>query len=212
MSEQEFFGEGGRLSGEKPLPPFLAGYFLISGIQLLDPNFFRTVVLMVQHGDDGAFGLVVNRPSERNLGAVLPDIGGGDALDIPVYIGGPVQQDYLFVLHSGLPDTVQSGMAVKPVPGVIFEPATKDLVRFLAEEWAALPGEDRPKIRLYAGYSGWAPGQLERELREHSWFTHLAQENIVFHPDPETAWKAALSEKGGYFKFVAETGNMPSIN
>lgn len=193
-------------------PQFLTGYFLISGLQLYDPNFFRTVVLMVQHGQDGAFGLVVNRPAERTLGEILPDELAGSALDVPVYIGGPVQQEYLFVLHSGLPQTAGTESALHPIPGVIFEPATQDFIQYLVTEWPRLPEQERPKIRLYAGYSGWAPEQLERELREHSWFTHQARADIVFHPDPEGAWKAALSEKGDYFKFVADTGYMPSIN
>jgi len=193
-------------------PRFLTGHFLISGVQLYDPNFFRTVVLMVQHGKDGAFGLVVNRPAERTLGEILTPEVSGAAMDIPVYIGGPVQQDYLFALHSGLPLTSGGESAVRPIPGVVFEPATRDLIRYLSEEWPGSAGGGKPEIRLYAGYSGWAPGQLERELREHSWFTHQATADIVFHPDPETAWKTALSEKGGYFKFVADTGYMPSIN
>lgn len=191
---------------------YLTGHFLISGIGLLDPNFFRTVVLMVQHGDDGAFGLVVNRPAERTLGEILPALAGGQALNIPVYIGGPVQQDFLFALHSGLAEEMRNPAAMTPVEGVVFEPATKDLIRYLVEEWDGLPVEDKPRIRLYAGYSGWAPGQLEREMREHSWFTHPARQDIVFHPDPEAAWKAALSDKGDYYKFVADTGYMPSVN
>jgi putative transcriptional regulator len=213
----------------------LTGQFLISGLNLFDPNFFRTVVLMVQHNDEGAFGLVVNRPAEHTLGTILPKLVGGDALDIPVYIGGPVQQDFLFALHSGFPggkpepssadawaglpqaEPRQSGYrqnpaTTQPVPGVIFEPATRGLIRYLVEEWEQTPIEDRPKIRLYAGYSGWAANQLERELREHAWFTHAAAADIVFHPRPEAAWKAALSEKGKYYKFVADTGYIPSVN
>ena len=204
---------------------FLTGYFLISGLNLSDPNFFRTVVLMVQHNEDGAFGLVVNRPAEHTLGSILPKLEGGEALDIPVYIGGPVQQDFLFVLHSGFPgqtdnaeeaaglsQTVSGPEVMQPVPGVIFEPATHGLIRYLMEEWDHTPLEDRPKIRLYAGYSGWAANQLERELREHAWFTHQANQEIVFHPKPEAAWKEALSEKGEYFRFVADTEYIPSVN
>ena len=209
---------------------YLTGKFLISGLNLFDPNFFRTVVLMLQHSDEGAFGLVVNRPAEYTLGTILPKLAGGEALDIPVYIGGPVQQDLLFALHSRLPsdgwesftqkddllgeDALyhESPAATEPIPGLVFEPSTQDLVRYLVEEWEKTAPEDRPKIRLYAGYSGWGPNQLEQELREHAWFTHEASGDIVFHPYPEIAWKAALSEKGEYYKFVADTGYMPSVN
>jgi putative transcriptional regulator len=196
---------------------YLTGQFLISGLNLVDPNFFRTVVLVVQHNADGAFGLVVNRPAEHTLGTILPKLVGGEALDIPVYIGGPVQQDFLFALHSGFtgkepPAYRQSPAATEPVPGVIFEPATHDLISYLVDEWEQTPPKDKPRIRLYAGYSGWAANQLERELREHAWFTHAAKQDIVFHPTPEAAWKAALSDKGEYFKFVADTGYIPSVN
>ena len=209
---------------------YLTGQFLISGLNLFDPNFFRTVVLMVQHSAEGAFGLVVNRPAEYTLGTILPRLAGTEALDIPVYIGGPVQQDFLFALHSGFPAEALGGSsevwapppedplyqkspgATEIVPGVVFEPSTRDLVRYLVEEWDRTAPEDRPKIRLYAGYSGWGPKQLERELRERAWFTHAATEDIVFHPRPEIAWKTALSEKGEYYKFVADTGYMPSVN
>ncbi|MCL1817460.1 MAG: YqgE/AlgH family protein [Spirochaetaceae bacterium] len=211
---------------------YLPGHFLISGLNLFDPNFFRTVVLMVQHNAEGAFGLVVNRPAEYTLGTILPNLAGGEGLNIPVYIGGPVQQDFLFALHSGFPAAAGQGSsqawgipaaeeeplyrispaATEIVPGVVFEPSTRDLVRFLVEEWDRTAPEDRPKIRLYAGYSGWAANQLERELRERAWFTHAATADIVFHPRPEIAWKAALGEKGEYYKFVADTGYMPSVN
>ena len=195
--------------------PFLSGHFLISGLGLYDPNFFRTVVLLVQHNQDGAFGLVVNRPAKHTLGTILPQMADKEAKDIPVYVGGPVQQDFLFVLHQeALPDTSYkySPAATQPVPGLIFEPATHDLLRYLAEEWDKTEAGSRPIIRMYAGYSGWAGGQLERELREHAWFTHQANADIVFHPNPETAWEAALSEKGEYYKFVANTGYIPSVN
>ncbi|MDR1931726.1 MAG: YqgE/AlgH family protein [Spirochaetales bacterium] len=191
---------------------YLTGHFLISGLNLVDPNFFRTVVFMVQHNADGAFGLVINRPAEHTLGSILPKLAGGAALDIPVYIGGPVQQDFLFVLYSGFSGYTQSAAAAQPIPGVIFEPATRELIRFLVEEWERMPPEDRPKIRLYAGYSGWAANQLEHEMQEHAWFTHTAKPDIIFHANPQTAWKEALSDKGTYYKFVADTGYIPSVN
>ncbi|MFQ3620611.1 MAG: YqgE/AlgH family protein [Spirochaetales bacterium] len=193
-------------------PRYLAGHFLIASVNLLDPNFVRTVVLLIQHNEEGAFGLVLNRPSGKELNDVLPDSLGGAVLHVPVYIGGPVQQDYLFALHSGLENKLLTPNATTPIPGVYFEPATKQLISYLIDEWNITPIEDRPKLRLYAGYSGWGPGQLERELRENSWFVVGATSSIVFHPDPEVAWKDALAMKGTYYRFVAETGYMPSIN
>jgi putative transcriptional regulator len=208
----------GILSSRMESSPYLTGQFLISNLNLVDPNFFRTVVLLVQHNAEGAFGLVVNRPAAYTLGRIFPEFSKNLNPDIPVYIGGPVQREFLFILHSGFCAARQSGWykkspaATEPAPGVVFEPATYDLISRLGEEWDSMPLEDRPRIRLYAGYSGWTANQLERELREHAWFTHTAKPDIVFHPNPETAWKAALSEKGEYYKFVADTEYIPSIN
>lgn len=193
-------------------PRYLSGYFLVSSVNLLDPNFVRTVVLLIQHNDEGAFGLVLNRPSGKELNDVLPESLDGAVLHLPVFIGGPVQQDYLFVLHSGLENKLLNPNATSPIHGVFFEPATKQLISYLIDEWNITPMEDKPKLRLYAGYSGWGPGQLERELRENSWFVVPGHQSIVFHPEPENAWKDALSRKGKYYRFVAETGYMPSIN
>ncbi len=210
MSEIWRHGDEDLHSPEDDLPRFLTGHFLISSVHLVDPNFYRTVVLLVQHGTDGAFGLVVNRSSERTLSSVLPDVG--DGVDIPLYIGGPVQQDYLFILHGGLPPKVQSEAAASPAPGVFFEPATKGLIAYFAEDWISLSKKEKPKLRMFAGYSGWGPGQLEREIREHSWFILRAREDLVFQSDPEGIWRDALSKKGKYYRFVAETGSMPSVN
>ncbi|TVR06792.1 MAG: YqgE/AlgH family protein, partial [Spirochaetaceae bacterium] len=132
------------------LPESLVGQFLISETDLMDPNFFRTVVLITDHNDQGAFGLVLNRKSTSLLYEVLPGFAEDDAGAIPIYVGGPVQQEYLFVLHSGLPEGAQNEHAEVPAPGVVFEPVTEPLVRFLQEQWSAIPPDDQPKLHLYA--------------------------------------------------------------
>ncbi|TVR90078.1 MAG: YqgE/AlgH family protein [Spirochaetaceae bacterium] len=198
--------------GDIPVPDSLAGHFLISETDLLDPNFFRTVVLMTDHGAAGAFGLVVNRKSTAGLKDLIPDFENDPAGDIPVYVGGPVEQQYLFVLHSGIPTRFRSDHSVSPTPGVIFEPLTEPLVHFLRDEWRAIPLEDRPKIHLFAGYSGWGPLQLESELEAGAWYIHRATADIVFHADPEKGWHDALSKKGPLYKIIAETGIRPSMN
>lgn len=198
--------------GDIPVPDSLAGHFLISETDLLDPNFFRTVVLMTDHGAAGAFGLVVNRKSTAGLKDLIPDFENDPAGDIPVYVGGPVEQQYLFVLHSGIPTRFRSDHSVSPTPGVIFEPLTEPLIHFLRDEWRAIPLEDRPKIHLFAGYSGWGPLQLESELEAGAWYIHRATADIVFHADPEKGWHDALSKKGPLYKIIAETGIRPSMN
>lgn len=193
-------------------PRFLAGHFLISEIDLKDPNFKHTVVLMVNHDEQGAFGLVVNRPSRFTLANLVEGMDDSPAGSIPVFVGGPVQQDVLFLLHDGFPDRPDEGVIGQPVEGVTTEPATLALIGYLKEEWSALPEEDRPAVRLYAGYSGWGPGQLENELRLESWVVIKATREIVFRPDADGAWEEAFARKGPLHRIILETGFKPSMN
>lgn len=209
MSENDNKGFGQSNSEE---PRFLEGYFLISEVELLDPNFYRSVVLLVKHDEEGAFGLVVNRRSNVTLEEVLEGFEEGPAKDLPIHVGGPVQQEYLFALHSGFPDQLQSEHASAPAEGVVFEPVTESVVDYLKNDWAALPDGQRPKIHLFAGYSGWGAGQLENELKSGAWVVLPASSDIVFYPDPSEGWRQALSRKGAFYKIVAETGFKPSMN
>jgi putative transcriptional regulator len=193
-------------------PRYLGGYFLISDIDLMDPNFYRSVVLMIEHNDEGAFGLVVNRPSKYSLGEVIDGVEDTPAASIPVYVGGPVQQNALFVLHEGFGSSASETEPDEPVEGVAFEPATPPLIDYLKGEWGELPAEDRPSVRIYAGYSGWGSGQLEGELKVDSWVVLKASKPVVFHPEPESAWAEALARKGPLYQIILQTGFKPSRN
>lgn len=198
--------------GQEEYPESLEGYFLISETELMDPNFFRTVVLILQHNEDGAFGLVVNRQAEASLADALPQFEGTEAGELPIYVGGPVEQQYLFVLRTPSSHLQNSENALSPVQGVTFEPATEPLIEFLQEEWPAMPESERLAIRLYAGCAGWGPGQLENELEQGAWIVHPATSEIVFYPNPTEGWEAALRKKGGLYKIIAQTGYKPSMN
>ncbi|MCE9599540.1 MAG: YqgE/AlgH family protein [Spirochaetia bacterium] len=196
-----------------PGPESLKGKFLISEANMSDPNFFQTVVLMVEHNDEGAFGIVVNRRSKLTLADILPGFTNERGAMSPIYVGGPVQQEYLFVLHSELPDMQESEHRSSPVAGVYFEPAFRRLESFFQdEEWNKIPADDRPRLHLFLGYSGWAPGQLEREMERGSWITHPASAKIVFHENPEEGWKNALRDKGGIYRVFADTDPDPGLN
>jgi putative transcriptional regulator len=190
----------------------LAGYFLISEFDLADPNFYRTVVLMIAHDDEGAFGLVVNRPSRFTLGELVEQVEDTPAASIPVYIGGPVQQNALFVMHEALRGGDSIAGARLPLEGVVFEPATTAMVEYLKEEWAALPETERPVVRMYAGYSGWGPGQLEGELKANAWVVLRASKPVIFDPDPQAVWEQALAKKGPLYQIILQTGFKPSMN
>ena len=193
-------------------PRFLEGHFLVSETELTDPNFMQTVVYLVEHNENGALGFVVNRRSETALEEVIPEFAGTPAGELEVFIGGPVEQNYLFTLHSGLSGDRRSGAASSSLQGVVLEPDFQLVHDFLSTEWPNLPIEQRPEIRFYAGYAGWAPSQLETELEHHAWVVLPATPGIVFAPDPEESWRNALRKKGGIYWVVAETGSKPSLN
>ncbi len=193
-------------------PRYLDGYFLISEFDLMDPNFYRSVILMIAHDDEGAFGLVVNRPSSLALGEVIEGVEDTPAARLPVYIGGPVQQNALFVLHMSPSRQGETPGIKKPLDRVTFEPATRSLIEYLTGEWGALPEAERPVVRIYAGYSGWGPGQLEGELKRSSWVVLKASEQVVFDPDPEATWAEALAKKGPLYQIILQTGFKPSLN
>lgn len=194
------------------LPSCLEGYFLVSETELLDPNFRQTVVLIVHHNEDGAFGLVVNRPAHVTLGDVVSEFEREEIGSAATFIGGPVEQQYLFTLHSGLPDHAVSPYSSSPVNGVVFEPVFQALEEYIREEWPATDPATRPIVNFYLGYSGWDAGQLESELEENAWLVIPAEPNIVFNKEPSEGWTEALLRKGGIYRIIAQTGFKPSIN
>lgn len=189
------------------------GRLLVADPDLEDPNFFRAVVLLLQHTAEGAFGLVVNRPTDHVLRDVLDEVEGSVAGELPLRVGGPVERNYLFVLHSGVPDAYRTEHAVEVVGGVTFEPGFNAVREFCDSlDYLALSADQRPTIRVLAGYAGWGPGQLEAEVEEGAWVTVPVQPEFVFAQDAEAAWRRAFSEKGTWFRIIAETGYKPSLN
>lgn len=166
----------------------LAPGFLIAVPQLADPNFERAVVLMIEHGEAGAMGIVINRPAPITLGDVARSHEIEPALPLqqaPVFLGGPVEPERGFVLHGreDLPELVQLFEGVN-LSG------SMETLKLLLEEGAA------GAFRLCLGYAGWGPGQLERELQEGSWITAEALPRHVLETPPEEAWATVLREMG----------------
>ncbi len=192
---------------EADLPEFLPGYLLIAESNLTDPNFSQTAVYLINHDENGAMGLVINRPSTTVLGDAVEELADTPWREELIFIGGPVQQYFVFVLHSGLPGGSKSAAAIEASPGVIFEPDF-NVVR------PALTYPVRPGFhtRFIVGYAGWSPGQLEEELERKDWAVIPGSPELVFSQDPLTVWRSALRRKGGIHWIAAETGFMPSIN
>jgi putative transcriptional regulator len=179
----------------------------------MDPNFYKTVVYILSHDANGALGLVINRPSSTTIADVTSEeMSDSPFAEHTVYIGGPVDQNYLFALHTGLMDNYKSESSIEAVPGIVFEPDFSLLHRYFADRSTI---DDRPvetDIRFFAGYAGWAGGQLEEELKRRDWVTLRANQELVFSEEPDRVWNNALFQKGGIHSVTAETGSRPSLN
>ena len=146
----------------------LQGHFLIASPALVDPNFARTVVLMVQHDAEGSLGLVLNRPTPVSIRSVWRQIAQADCdRDEPLFEGGPVEGP-LMALHT---DADRSEREI--LPGLHW--ATQKVLI------DSLVLDDKARVRLYAGYAGWGGGQIEREIVEQSWLSVPATTELVFH-------------------------------
>lgn len=163
----------------------LTNQFLIAMPGLKDPNFHQTVTYICAHNDDGAMGIVINRPLELALGDVLAQMDLQPCSDeigrIPIYQGGPVQTDRGFVLH--YPDTEwSSSINVSDEIGVT---TSRDILQAIAE------GRGPEKSLIALGYAGWAAGQLEQEMKENAWLSGPADAGIIFKTPSQQRWDCA---------------------
>lgn len=161
-------------------PPPAAGRFLVAARDMTDPNFSATVVLLLRHGQDGAMGLVVNRPMAVLPEQVIPDIEGLGRYAGPLFLGGPVQVNFVTFLVRG---TAELDGSTQVLPDVRYstDPA-------LLAELTSGP-TDAASLRVYAGYAGWAPGQLENEIERGGWHVLPGDSAAVFSEEPATVWR-----------------------
>jgi putative transcriptional regulator len=178
----------------------LSGQLLLASPALLDPNFRRTVVLVGAHSEDGAMGVVLNRPSDVTVGEAVPQLQPAVDEEAPVYVGGPVQPSSI-VLVAEFMDPSVAGLLVL---GRIGFPAPEAGIEELAEATA--------RRRVFAGYAGWGEGQLDAELEQGDWIAHPAQPDDVFTESPEELWRAILERKGGSYALLARMPADPSVN
>lgn len=153
--------------------PSLAGKFLVARPILQDPNFVRTVVLILQHGAEGAFGLVINRPVPTK------------DLPFPIYVGGPCKMDGMLLLH-GHSEWLDDPKSGQICPGVYMGDAA------CAERVSQADDPDKLRFKMFTGYSGWGPNQLEGELAERAWAVVPATGAHVFETPVEELWTRAL--------------------
>jgi putative transcriptional regulator len=168
----------------------LTQHFLIAMPAMVDPHFAKSLTLVCEHNENGALGIVVNRPTDMNLHGLLEQVKIMPAADgfrsVPVHFGGPVQVDRGFVLHRPVGDW-QSTLAVGPDIGLT---TSRDILEAVARG----AGPERMLVTL--GYAGWAPGQLEHELAQNAWLTVPATTDILFDMPAEERLAAAMQALG----------------
>jgi putative transcriptional regulator len=155
------------------------GVFLYAAPDLQSPSFGESVVLLVQHGTEGSLGLIINRPTRVTVREAIEELAEMRGLRLALYFGGPVQpQAVLALVRSATP--VDGGLRV--LPGVYFSTEMKHL------KAAARAPEAASRLRVYAGYAGWSPGQLAAELAAGAWIVGPADAGSVFSSDPDAVW------------------------
>lgn len=177
------------------------GRILVSEPHLPDPNFERSIVLICEHNKEGSVGFVLNKPSNSAVSELLEGI---NSFDLPVFIGGPVEQDTLHFIHR-----YESLEGATEIGDGIYWGGDFERLLFLLESKQLLP-ED---IKLFLGYSGWAAGQLDEELAIDSWIiSDRVDDELLFETDSSKMWRKALQLMGGRFSVYSNYPIDPRLN
>jgi putative transcriptional regulator len=179
---------------------FLEGQLLVASPAMSDPNFARSVVAIANHDEDGALGIVLNRPSDTEVVEAVPELEGVVDSDEVVFVGGPVQPASIVVLAE-FEDPAEAAYLVVDAVGLVSDRTGLDRL-----------GVATARRRVYAGYTGWGPGQLEAELEREDWIVEPARAQDVFDAEPADLWGRVLQRKGGQFRLLARMPVDPSVN
>jgi putative transcriptional regulator len=177
-----------------------AGRFLISEPFMRDQNFQRTVVLLVEHAENGSLGFVMNRKLRINIGEIVKDLSG---LDSPVFMGGPVEQNTLHYVHR-LGDLKGRREVVE---GVYWGGDFEELKERIHSQEVS-----EADVRFFIGYSGWAPDQVAGELEQKSWIVAPENREYVFLKDYRDLWRRILKDMGGKYKVISNYPIDPQLN
>jgi putative transcriptional regulator len=175
---------------------FFEGQFLVASPQLVDPNFARSLVLLIEHNENGALGLVVNRPSTKTIQELWREVGSAPCHSRqPIYLGGPVPGP-LMSLHTK-PELAET----EPIAGIFFAAQKRHLDELVLSE--------QPAYKVFLGHAGWGAGQLENELKQGAWRTMPATADDVFSND-DTLWERVFRQLGqAILKSVIHVKNLP---
>lgn len=176
------------------------GVLLIAEPFLADPNFARTVVFICEHNDDGTVGFVLNNPTEYTIADLMPE---SDVQQLPVNIGGPVQENTLHMLHR-IPGALGGREILDGIYwGGLYEALENNSTGDVYTE---------SDVRLFVGYSGWSPGQLNDELKQGSWLIADGSLQLLFETSPDEVWKAAIASLGSEFQHLLNMPRDPQLN
>lgn len=180
----------------------LGGRLIVATPRMLDPNFERTVVLVLDHDEDGALGIVLNRPLEVPLDDILPGWGAVASTPPVIFGGGPVEPAAVIGLGRARPGAPADGW--EPIVGRIraVDPSAD----------AALVAAEVDAVRVFAGYAGWGPGQLEAELADEAWFVLQSDAEDPFTDEPDALWNRVFLRQPGELKMLATYPTDPSMN
>jgi putative transcriptional regulator len=185
---------------EKPRIKPRQGSILISEPSLRDFYFRQSVILLAEHNDEGSFGLIINKPIEAKLKEMIK---GFSSYNLPVYLGGPVQTDSIFFIHTR--DDIPGSMAI--MQGLHWG-GDLDFIRLMLRSKVMHPRE----IRFFVGYSGWSPNQLDRELKDKSWVLSQTTVQEVINATPKTLWSNYLRSMGKDYAIWANFPDDPTFN
>jgi len=173
----------------------LAGSLLLAHPALRDANFRRTVVLMTADAEEGAMGVVLNRPLDKRLGELGGDFALGPLASVPIFRGGPVKGDQLILAAwQTQPHGFQLHLGLDP------------------ERAGGLLTEDGVHLRAFFGYAGWGAGQLKNELKHKSWIVVDAPTDLFAQPGDASLWRNSLSREGPDWRLLAEEPDEPGTN
>jgi len=177
-----------RAAPEVESPALAKGTLLVAAEKLRDPNFARSVVFLIDHGEDGAMGVVINQPTDVPLADVLPDLEELKGNAAQVHIGGPVGRNRIVLLIRAASEVTESAHVADDVYVTASQAALREV---LARRRAGVA------FRAYAGYAGWAPGQLEGEIERGDWHLWRDGSEPVFDADPARIWEQLLRRASG---------------
>lgn len=179
-------------------PPKLAGSLLLAHPSLVDPNFKRSVILVSQHSEEGAMGVIINRPLGKTLAELSGDFALGELAEVPVFAGGPVQDKQLIL----------SAWEASETEG------TFKLYFGLDPEKAAelKRGNDKLELRAFLGYSGWTGGQLEGELQQNAWLVAPVVGELLQKADGVDLWRNIIGRISPELRLLAEAPDRPELN